>query len=293
MRFIISRDFTLETHMFEVVPKNELYGVLSWIKPVGLKNLAKINLGRNVLKQWLKSLFLYFSQNKIHFFISFEPSIFCGTKKEPVLVYSLDKDILSTVKLRFSDRDIDIGKYLWYPDCCIKWSLKNDVFIGIKKSKHFRYLLNDVAAYESVPSEILSIKINIEILAFYKYFSGSFLTWRPCSYDCQKSYDKLQVLEAYIKHHDPLYYQSLLVRSKKLCIFFDKSNWCSLEKKSTDIYQISEIFEWIFSNDEMWGSFKNSETFTLHEGELSLFDKYWKNVKKYIQGTDFFTLDFS
>lgn len=112
-----------------------------------------------------------------------------------------------------------------------------------QRTKTFSYLLNDISCYESIPEYLLAKEYNYEFTRLFQYFSGAFLTWTPCSYDCTHSIEKLKIQEYCIQREDFQYYKYILERSRKNILYFDKANWISFNQ---DIYskdQKIEIYE--------------------------------------------------
>ena len=237
----------IRTYIYDLIPKNEFYWVLSWIKPLALKNLDKCNTSDKDKKiELLKNFFL---QHNIYYFITTNPSSFCWDLWNKILVYSKNHHLLQAFEKSFSTIGWFVWKYLWYPQCCIEAHQEETYnFLEAYTCKKYSYRLNEFSNYESVPSRFLLPETNYSLTQKYQYFCWAFLTRTPCSYDCFSSIEKAQKLEEFISRFDQKFYSFILERANKNVIFFDKANWISFSQNLNSERQKIDIFEWVLSN---------------------------------------------
>lgn len=269
MKIFQSPDWLGDSYISSLIPKNEFYGVLLWIKLVWLKDIDKLDVHHSWFSQELQQVESFFQRYNIYYAITRKPSNICGNEWHRVVVYSKNKKMIDFIVDNFSDPSLDIWTYLWYPQCCIQAHIKGvTIKERIKKSNWFLYQLNDTSAYESVPKEVLPPEIWGVLCRNYQYFSWWLLTWTPCSYDCQKSYEKLKKLEIFIDKIDFNYGNFLKKRLKKNVLFFDKGNWVSFDFSLTQEWKKIEIFEGFIAQEHLQSCLTNESEYKIDNDKL-------------------------
>ncbi len=295
MRFFFANNYPDNTYIEDLIPKNEFFWVLSWIKKVGVKDISKISFWDTfTMRMRLQNLIPFFKLYNMHLAIThFEAPSF-WSQKNSLLVYWKNKDEVMTIATQISRFDGRwIGEYLGYPNCCIQSRMDMETFLTVyQRTKTFSYLLNDISSYESIPEYLLEKEYNYEFTRLFQYFSGAFLTWTPCSYDCSESIERLKIQEKLIQREDNEYYQFILKRSKKLVIYFNKSNWVSLDWFKENSFDTLRIYEGVFSDIFKGNIFSESSFYIFEKDTLILFSSEKKELLSFTQNIDFFILNF-
>jgi hypothetical protein len=293
MKFFFANNYKNNTYIENLIPKNEFFWVLSWVKKVGVKDISKISFWDTfTMRMYIQKLIPFFEFYHMHLAITHLEASSFWSQKNSLLVYWKNKDEVMFVASEISRFDGKwIGEYLWYPDCCIKSRMDMEPFLTVyNRTKTFSYLLNDVSSYESIPEYLLEKQCNYEFTRLFQYFSGAFLTWTPCSYDCKESIEKLKVQENLIKTEDYEYYKYIYARSHKNILYFDKANWISFENSIHERQEKIEIYEGVLFNESLLSFF--SWNFSLSLVWENVFVSKWWTISQFIQGQDVFYLPF-
>jgi len=268
INFYFNKNFINNTYIYNILPKNEFYWVLSWIKKIWIKDMDKLNLDEDIKNNNLEKLKLYLSENKVFYKIVNISNEYFGKNKN-LIFYSKDNVLLNYVYDSFvkNKNNNKIALLFWYPSCCTnreKWYKNNDC----------NFLLNDMTAYESIPTDYLDSNINWKINYYYKYFSWWLITWDPCSYICNNSIKKALFLLKFIKKIDIKFYQFIFSRITKNVLYFDKWNWISFNEQLTSTKNSINIYEWIISNKKIQNDIKNKYNYLIKNNILFIYNGF-------------------
>ncbi len=294
MKFFLSNLYKNNTYIYDILPKNEFFWVLAWIKEVWGKDISKINFSpKEKSEVSIRKTTEFLSKYNIKYEICKNPNMSFWSQENAILVYWKNIITINDFIERINNKPL-VWAYLWYPHCCInsRWKLESFKTVFLK-SKKYSYLLNDISTYESVPENLLARELNFEFTKNFKYFSGAFLTWNPCSYDCKESIKKLVILEEVIKRVDPSYYEFILKRAKKNILYFDKANWISFDENIENELCPLNIFEWVFSDSEKEKYFSKGKYLYLKDWILTLLWEEKNQIITFAQEKDFFYIQFT
>lgn len=116
--FYMIEDYTNNTYLYDILWKNEFYGVLSWIKHVWIKDIDKHNIQSDpIFSENIDKLVCLFHKFNIDYKIMYWFNRLFWNNWHRILIYWRE---LTLVNSLCNNSDEVQAKVFWYPNCCIK-----------------------------------------------------------------------------------------------------------------------------------------------------------------------------
>jgi len=289
--------------LFWLIPKNEFYWVLFWLKPVSyrglwwkeyLNNNIKIFFLKYSIKykimsfknyEWDKYFILVYSKdiNLVDFFVDYYENHKCYTSGKQLYI-SLWKYWLEHIYNNFTFLDNYTFSHiwwilLWYPPCCINFHLKNmnkcnkwawwvyDSVLTIKDNSNINnYYLNNIFNLWW-RGNVYHINSN----DFIYTESLSLINHQTCSFKCKKSLINAIKLEKIIKKIDINYLNNIYYKIKKNYLYFNYENWLAFDYNLSWLQEL-KISYWILMNSDFKNFFTVSKYIIFKKDKIYLLD---------------------
>ena len=223
------------------------------------------------------------------------------TSKE-VLIYSKDKFVLwlfkdySAIGPKYSKEVfIELGKLLWYPQCCIN-SFISEIDKGSAIEKYIKKLsmeshkpsfyLNNIffSSSKSYPQLFYDVS-NVFIFSD----SLSFITYHPCSYNCNESLRRIKIFEKFLWLKDPEYLKILKTKTRVNYVYFNQENWLAFRFNLT-WNNLIKVFDWVLKKSELVKTFKPNYYLSVSDSRLKIFN--WNFSKEFAIWNDVQIINF-